>query len=261
METQDKTLVINLVDIMRSIQKKILYVFFIGVMGALIAFLIFEKSNNTIKATSYIVFDDVSYDLLKTEMDIDMFEEFYKYDENELLELKIKNLMSGCGDCARFSQFVISGSNRSNLKFSASMATEAPEIAESTFNEVFRAVQNDFNKVIFNKYTYLLDLAQRRQEISQAKRNQLINEAKELQNFQFNISFSNAKYNSGIDSRAFLENYLDFENPTDLFVTEGSPITLKVLGSGFNYFPILGFLLSSFFAIIFIIIFRNYRFS
>ncbi len=261
MKQKDKTLVFDVREIVEPIKSMSMYIFFIGLLGAVIALFIFEKANNTIKGTSYVIFDHISDDLLKNAMDIDLLNEFYKYSENELLQIKMEEVLSDCKKCSKFNQFVILGSNRSNLRFSASMFTEDPEIAEYTFEQLLNAVKEHFNKKIFDRYTYLLDLDETRQEITEKKRIDLLDKVKVNQNIQLALNLSETKYTEGEDTRAFLQKYINFENPTNLFQNKKELIILDILGSSFNFYPVLGFFLSTFISIILIIFFRNYRFK
>jgi len=259
MKQKDKTLIFDLREIVKPVKSMSMYILFIGLLGAVIALFVFEKANNTIKGTSYVIFDHISDDLLKNTMGINLLNEFYKYSENELLQLEMEDVLAECEKCSKFNQFVIFGSNRSNLRFSATMITEDPDIAEYTFKQLFNAVKENFNNKIFDRYTYLLDLDETKQEITEKKRQNLLDIAKVNQNIQLALNLSEMKYTEGEDMRPFLEKYIDFENPTILFKNKNDRIILDILGSGFNFYPLVGFFLSTFISIILIIFFRNYR--
>ncbi len=259
MKQKDKTLVFDINEIVKPIRGMTMYILFIGLLGAVIASFIFEKANNTIKGTSYVLFDHVSDDLLKNTMGIDLLNEFYKYSENELLQLEMEKVLAECEKCSKFNQFIIFGSNRSNLRFSATMITEDPDIAEYTFEQLFNAVKVDYNQKIFDRYTYMLDLDETKQEITEKKRKNLLDQIKINQNIQLTLDISGTRYTEGEDTRAYLQKYIDFKNPTNLFKNKNDLIILDILGSSYNFYPVLGFFLSAFISIILIIFFRNYR--
>lgn len=258
MKQKDKTLIFDLREIVKPVKSMSMFILFIGLLGAVIALFVFEKANNTIKGTSYVIFDHISDDLLKKAMGIDLLNEFYKYGENELLQLEMEEVLAECEKCSKFNQFVIFGSNRSNLRFSASMITEDRDIAEYTFKLLFNAVKENFNRKIFDRYTYLLDLDDTKKQITEKKLQSLLGMEKN-QSVQLALNLSEMKYTEGEDTRAFLQKYIDFENPTVLFKNENDRIILDILGSSFNFYPLVGFFLSTFISIILIIFFRNYR--
>ena len=253
MEKQDKTLVINLPDLLRPIWSNILKIIVVGIIGAIISFLFFEKANNTIKASNYLLFDEITYDIINSEFGIDLLTEFYRYSENEILEVSIvETVGSSCQECPMFGEFVISGSNKSNLRIAASIYTDSPEIAISTFDEILKAIRSNFSRKIFNKYVYKLDVAQRKEGIKNSSLEDLLNASESRPNVQFVFNHSDAMYTQGISTKEFLKEYIDFENPTNLFIDDIESVSatkISILGSGYNYFPTLGFILGTFLAI------------